>query len=103
MHVFLASDGWRAGGPCSSCTVDIFLSLFLLYHLTPWLIEKGGRNQEEAGWLLKDTELPVYLISHMKAFPGLFDGSKKNMCNFLLSLRFESLILKASLSSIPSC
>lgn len=85
MHIFLGGDGWHAGGPCSSCTVGIFLILFLLNHLTPQLIKNGGRNQEEAGWLPKETELPVYLISQMKAFPGLFERSKKNMYNFLFS------------------
>lgn len=77
MHVFLGGDGWHADGPCSSCTVGILLSLFLLDHLTPRLIENGGRNQEEAGWLLKETALPVYLISHMKAFPDFLMDQRK--------------------------
>lgn len=86
MRVFLGDDVWHAGGPCSSCTMGIFLSLFLLNHLTPQLIENGGRSLEEAGWLLKEKELPVYLhIYHMKTFLGLFERSKQNMCNFLFS------------------
>lgn len=83
MHVFLVDDGWHAGGPGSSCTMGNFLSLFLLNHLTLQLTEIGGRNQEEAAWLLKDTELVVYLISHMKAFPvfwGFFLKDQRKIC-----------------------
>lgn len=99
MHVFgfwVVMAGMQVDG--SSCTVGIFLSLFLLNQLTPQLIENGWRNQEEKSgreirlekpvslsWLLKETELPVYLVSHMRALPGLFERSKKNMYNFLLS------------------
>lgn len=76
--------------------LEFCLGLFFLNRSAPQRIRSGWGNGRS--WLSapRDKELSVYLISHMKTSPGLFERSGKNRYNFLFS---HHCSLKASLKA----